>query len=153
MRYCVVYTDGGCQSTATCTHPVAIGAGIVAICDGHREEWAVPLGNGTSQQAELLAIKAALTLLTDRKQLSVLIITDSQYACNALTNASRNLKKNLKIIRSLQSLIRQFGAVRFQWCRGHATVEENIRADFLASIACGRKSCPEIAVLPLAEFG
>jgi ribonuclease HI len=146
MRFVTLFTDGACMGVGTSPRGAQLGAGIVSICDGYREEWAVPIGVGTSQQAELLAIKVALKLLTDRKQLSVLVITDSQYACNALVNPTWNLKKNLHIILPLRRLMRQFGDFNIRWVKGHAAVEENIRADLLAAVACGRRHDDNIKV-------
>lgn len=144
IRNVTIYTDGACCGASSRESLTAIGAGIVMLYEGYRGEFAVPLGFGTSQQAELLAINVALQMLTDRADLSVLVVTDSQYAHGVFTNPSWNPKYNLKIIHKTKRLIRQFEKFEMQWVKGHATTEENRRADYLAAVACGRKTCPEI---------
>ncbi len=153
MREVVIFSDGGCNGASSRENPVAIGAGIVALCESHRQEWAVPLGVGTSQKAEILAVKMALELLTDRRQLSVLVVCDSQCVIGALTDYTWKLKYNRSLIMSTRKLIKQFGGFRMQWVRGHSTTEENVRADFLAGVACGRKKCPEITLFQPGEHG
>src|SRR5579872_281380 len=153
MREVVIFSDGGYNGASSREHPVAIGAGIVALCEEFRQEWAIPLGTGTSQKAEILAVKTALELLTDRRQLSVLVVCDSQYVVGALTDYTWKLKYNRSLILSTRTLIRSFGGFRIKWVKGHATTKENVRADYLAAIACGKKTCPTITLSLPVEYG
>lgn len=153
MRKVVVYTDGSCLGPFGAGSVASIGAGIVMVCDGFREEFAVPLGFGTSQQAELLAIYIALRMLEDRQELHVEVITDSQYACGILGESEWKPKKNLDIIRKTTRLIQQLGRFDINWVRGHSETEENRRADKLAAFACGRGSCPNIELSPAEGYG
>lgn len=66
-----IYTDG-----AAVPNPGASGAGIVLICGKVRKELAVPLGYGTNNSAELLAIIHALDAL--KTSCEVTVYTDSQ---------------------------------------------------------------------------
>ena len=50
------YTDGACSGNHRSGRMGRMGAGIVGIADGHHREWSVPLGPGTNQMAELLAV-------------------------------------------------------------------------------------------------
>jgi ribonuclease HI len=137
MRSVYIWSDGGCKRLHGKTNGQQIGAGIVAVCGKHRQEWALPLGKGTSQQAELLAIYEALNLLTDRANLHVTITTDSKY-CQGVLTQKWKAEKNVPIIRVCLKLMAEFGRVTIVWVKGHSKEENNIRADHLAGIACGR---------------
>lgn len=108
---------------------------------------------GTSQQAEILAVKIGLLPLHDRHELNVLVVTDSQYVQGIFSDADWQLKFNRTMIHTTRKLIRQLNSFRIQWVKGHAETDDNIRADFLAAIACGRKTCPDIMPSQLEEFG
>jgi ribonuclease HI len=137
VRTVRLWTDGGCKRLAGNGSGYTIGAGIVAECGSHRQEWHIPLGIGTNQQAELLAIYEALGLLQDRANLHVIITTDSQY-CQGVLTESWAAEKNLPIIRACIKRMREFGRVEFRWVKGHDKDANNCRADHLAGIACGR---------------
>lgn len=98
MRKVVIHTDGGCYGKLCKGSVQSIGAGIVMRCEGFREEFVVPLGFGTSQVAELLAIYVALSRLNEPEALYVTVVTDSQYAIGVLTNPLWCPKANQKII-------------------------------------------------------
>src|SRR5260370_17523894 len=94
------YTDGACSGNHRSGRQGRMGAGIVGIADGYHREWSIPLGPGTNQMAELLAVKAALLKVKDRPRTHVTIITDSQYAIGGLTAgckvvANRHLREAL----------------------------------------------------------
>jgi ribonuclease HI len=137
MRSVYIWSDGGCKRLHGKTNGQQIGAGIVAVCGKHRQEWALPLGKGTSQQAELLAIYEALNLLTDRANLHVTIATDSQY-CQGILTKGWKAQSNIPIVRACKQRMEEFGKVTILWVKGHDKNENNIRADYLAGIACGR---------------
>jgi ribonuclease HI len=137
MRKVNIWTDGGCKKLADKCNQQTIGAGIVAECDGHRKEWAVPLGVGTNQQAELLAVYEALGLLQDRANLHVIITTDSQYVQGVLTQNWAAVA-NLPIIDACMRRMAAFGKVEIKWVKGHDKDANNCRADHLAGIASGK---------------
>ena len=137
MRQVTLWTDGGGKTIAGIGSGYKIGAGIVAECEGHRKEWALELGNGTSQQSELLAIYEALDLLRDRAALHVTVITDSKYCWGVLTGHFE-ARCNLPIIRAILKRMAEFGRVDINWVKGHAEDLNNERADRLAGIGCGR---------------
>jgi ribonuclease HI len=137
MREVKVWTDGACRRLAGNGNMYQLGAGIVAECENHHQEWSVPLGTGTSQQAELLAIFEAFDLMTDRKSLHIILTTDSRY-CQGVLTQQWTATANLPIIRACLLLMAEFGKVTILWVKGHAKDPMNCRADHLAGIACGR---------------
>jgi hypothetical protein len=52
-----------------------IGAGIVTVCGGVVNEWSLPLGRGTSHEAELAAIREGLGRCRDRRLLDLILYT------------------------------------------------------------------------------
>jgi len=137
MRRVYLWTDGGCRKMPNKGVLHHIGAGIVAECEGYRQEWAEPLGTGTNQQAELLAIFEALGKLEDRANLWVTVTTDSQY-CRGCLTLNWNPKYNIPLIQAVKTRMKEFGRVTIHWVKGHDKDENNNRADHLAGIACGR---------------
>jgi ribonuclease HI len=111
-----------------------MGAGIVGIADGHHREWSIPLGPGTNQMAELLAVKTALLKVKDRPRTQVTIITDSQYAIGCLTGGWK-VVANRELVEELRPLIAECASFRMEKVLGHAGQAENERADRLAVIA------------------
>jgi ribonuclease HI len=111
-----------------------MGAGIVGIADAVRREWSIPLGPGTNQMAELLAVKTALLKLKDRPHTHVTIITDSQYAIGCLTGGWK-VVANRELVEELRPLIAECASFRMQKVLGHAGQADNERADQLAVAA------------------
>lgn len=118
-----------------------MGGGIVARCDGHEREWAVPLGGGTNQLAEILIVAEALERIKDRAGADVVVNSDSAYAIGVLTKPWKP-KANLDAIARVKSLIKECGRFRMVKVSGHSGHTENERADKLAvaSIAEARKA-------------
>jgi ribonuclease HI len=140
-----------------------MGAGIVGIADGHHREWSVPLGPGTNQMAELLAVKTALLKVKERARTQVTIITDSQYAIGCLTGGWK-VVANRELVEELRPLIAECASFRMQKVLGHAGQTENERADRLAVAAtkegavatCGRveegtQEAPDSEPVPAVE--
>jgi ribonuclease HI len=128
------YTDGACSGNHRSGRQGRMGAGIVGIADGLQREWSIPLGPGTNQMAELLAVKAALLKVKDRPRTQVTIITDSQYAIGCLT-AGWKVVANRALVEELRPLIAECASFRMEKVLGHAGQAENERADRLAVIA------------------
>ena len=128
------YTDGACSGNHRSGRQGRMGAGIVGLADEHHREWSIPLGPGTNQMAELLAVKAALLKVKDRPRTEVTIITDSQYAIGCLT-AGWKVVANRELVEELRPLIAECASFRMQKVLGHAGQAENERADRLAVAA------------------
>jgi ribonuclease HI len=108
-----------------------MGAGIVARSGDIQREWAIPLGRGTNQQAELLAVKEALLKIKDRGRTAVRVFSDSAYAIGCLTQ-NWKIKANYEIVTETRALIRECGRFEMRKVTGHAGVAQNERADELA---------------------
>jgi ribonuclease HI len=141
------YTDGACSGNHRTGRQGRMGAGIVGIADGFRREWSIPLGLGTNQMAELLAVKAALLKVKDRPRTRVTIVTDSQYAIGCLTGGWK-VVANRELVEELRPLIAECASFRMEKVLGHAGQEENERADRLAVAATqegAMKRCERMA--------
>lgn len=125
------FTDGACPGNGKSPDGGPMGAGIVGKAGEIQREWAIPLGKGTNQKAELLAIREALLKVKDRAHTVVRIHTDSAYAIGCLTRDWK-VKANKELVEDVRSLARQ--CARFQMVKvaGHAGVAANERADELA---------------------
>jgi ribonuclease HI len=128
------YTDGACSGNHRSGRQGRMGAGIVGIADGFHREWSIPLGPGTNQMAELLAVKSALLKVKDRPRTHVAVITDSQYAIGCLTGGWK-VVANRELVEELRPLIAECASFRMQKVLGHAGQAENERADRLAVAA------------------
>src|SRR5205814_7733327 len=91
----------------------------------------VPLGEGTNQRAEILAVTEALYRVKNRAASAVTVYTDSQYAIGALT-AGWKVKANPELVQEALILIRECGSFRMLKVPGHAGHPENERANELA---------------------
>ena len=125
------YTDGACPGNGQSREGGRMGAGIVAKSGDIQREWAIPLGRGTNQQAELLAVKEALLKIKDRSRASVRVYSDSAYAIGCLTQ-NWKIRANPEIVAETRALIRECGRFEMRKVTGHAGVAQNERADELA---------------------
>ncbi len=124
------YTDGACPGNGTAAGGM-MGAGIVGCAGKTQREWAIPLGRGTNQKAELMAIREALLKVRDRPNTHVKIYTDSAYAIGCLTK-NWNVKANTELVAEVRALARECGSFKMFKVAGHAGVPANERADELA---------------------
>lgn len=113
------WVDGSCRNGHLGPEKGVMGAGIVGVQPPHYREWSVHLGKGTSQRAELLAIREALLRIQDRSHYHIVINTDSAYSIGALTG-SWSLKKNLETIASVVVLIAECGRFEMVKVAGHS---------------------------------
>jgi len=127
----VFYVDGACSGNHLGGQRGRMAAGIVARCGPVEKAWGLPLGEGTNQRAELLAVKEALLRVKDRPQSDVLVYTDSRYAIGALT-AGWKVKANPELVSDVKLLIRECASFRMAKVPGHAGHPENERANELA---------------------
>ena len=124
------FTDGACPGNGK-PGGCPMGAGIVGRAGDFAREWAVPLGPGTNQKAELLAIREALLKVRDRPNTVVRIHTDSAYAIGCLTKDWK-VKANTELVEDVRGLARQCRRFEMVKVAGHAGHAENERADELA---------------------
>ena len=130
----LIYVDGACSGNHLGGQRGRMGAGVVARCGPVEKAWGIPLGEGTNQRAEILAVTEALFRVRDRAHSDVRIYTDSQYAIGALT-AGWKVKANPELVQEALILIRECGSFRMLKVPGHAGHPENERADALARAA------------------
>lgn len=129
VRSVEFFTDGACPGNGR--RGARMGAGIVARSGKFQREWAIPLGEGTNQQAELLAIREALLKVKDRASTAVTIHTDSAYAIGCLTQGWK-VKANKEIVEEVRGLAAECASFTMRKVAGHAGVPANERADELA---------------------
>ena len=125
------YTDGACPGNGKSPDGGPMGAGIVGRSGKVQREWAIPLGKGTNQKAELLAVREALLKVRDRPNTTVRIHTDSAYAIGALTSGWK-VKVNRELVDEVRALAAECGRFEMRKVAGHAGVPANERADELA---------------------
>jgi ribonuclease HI len=125
------YTDGACPGNGRSPDGGPMGAGIVGRSGKMEREWAIPLGLGTNQKAELMAIREALLKVRDRATTSVRIFTDSAYAIGCLTQGWK-VKANKELVEEVRKLARECASFEMRKVAGHSGVPANERADELA---------------------
>ena len=141
MTQLFAYTDGACSGNPG---PGGWGALLIAR-DGAEVVKTRELSGGepltTNNRMELLAAIAALEALT--RDSSVIVITDSAYVKNGVTQwihgwkrngwrtAGRDPVKNVDLWQRLDAAQARH-SVEWRWIKGHAGHAENERADALA---------------------
>jgi len=140
-REFTLYTDGACAQTiggfaAVLVHPD--GERHVSLSDG-------PYGDTTNNQMEMMGVIAGLRFVHKRMGAQrVLVISDSKYVINGITewihNWKRNgwitaggkLVKNASLWEKMEKSRSLHEFTRFQWVKGHAGNRFNEVADKLA---------------------
>ena len=145
MKSVVIYTDGSARG-----NPGNGGYGALlryTAADGTMHEMRLSQGFRltTNNRMELLGVIVALEAL--KEPCEVVVHTDSQYVCNAVTQGwidkwqQRGWKKTksepVKNVDLWKRLLLALGQhrVSFEWVRGHAGVELNEECDRLATEA------------------
>ena len=123
-----IYTDG-----ASSGNPGPAGIGVVLRYRGHVKEISESIGIATNNAAELKAVEAGLAAVK-KTDLPVRIFTDSHYAYGVLV-LNWKANKNKAQIASLKKTMSQFANLKIIQIKGHAGLEGNERADFLATAA------------------
>lgn len=123
-----IYTDG-----ASSGNPGPSGIGVVLHYGRHHKEISRHIGIATNNIAELEAIRTAVTELKNTN-LPVRIFTDSSYAFGVLTLGWK-AKKNTDLVNAVKKTISKFKDLKIIKVKGHAGIEGNERADFLATSA------------------
>lgn len=128
-----VYTDGACQP-----NPGKAGVGAVLLYGDHRREISEYIGEGTNNIAELKAIEIALKAIK-RKDIPVVVYSDSKYAINVLTGEHR-ASANIDLVVDMTYLLCSFKDINLHWIKGHSGNVNQDRADELANYAIARAS-------------
>ncbi|MBN1335988.1 MAG: reverse transcriptase-like protein [Deltaproteobacteria bacterium] len=126
----VVFTDGACLGNPGPSAAAAVLRGP----GGVRLETARFLGRGTSQRAELAALRLGLALLDEAQvpaQAPVLLCTDSRYA-EGMAVLGWKVRANADLVGPLRVALAGRPAARVRWVAGHAGIEGNERVDALA---------------------
>jgi len=123
-----IYTDG-----ASSGNPGPSGIGILLRFGSHEKEISKHIGAATNNIAELEAIRVALLELK-RTDLPVKIFTDSSYAYGVLTLGWK-AKKNTELVKSIKKIISKFRKLKFHKVKGHAGIDGNEKANYLATSA------------------
>jgi len=120
-----IYTDGSC-----CPNPGEMKIGVVAMRGFTPVHYiSRSMGVGTSNQAELLAIREALSWASTAEE--IVLNVDSKYALGVISK-NWNVTKNLELVHETRRLFRSFPRIRMVKVRGHAGVPGNELADALA---------------------
>jgi len=129
----VIYTDGSAKG-----NPGNGGYGVVMIYGSYRKEISEGFELTTNNRMELLSVIVALENLKKSNQ-SVMVYSDSKYVVDAVEKKwvfnweknQFNKKKNPDLwIRFLK--VYRHHMVGFTWVKGHSSIKENERCDFLA---------------------
>ncbi len=143
MKQVEVFTDGACQG-----NPGPGGWGAILRYHGVEKELSGGDPQTTNNRMELMAVIAALTAI--KEPCEVILCSDSQYVCNAISKGwARSWKKNgwrrgnkePALNPDLwELLLAQLDrhSVTVRWIRGHAGHPENERCDRLAVAAAER---------------
>lgn len=117
-----IYCDGSCLE-----NPGFMGIGV--FIPSTDTAVSLPLGEGTNQQAELLALIHAL----DHAEPGDVIFSDSRYALGMA--GGWKAKANKDLVEQLRRQLAAHPGVSLKWVKGHAGNPPQERADQLANSA------------------
>jgi ribonuclease HI len=130
----VIYTDGACSG-----NPGPAGIGVHLSRPGEQVEISEFIGSGTNNIAELTAILRALQTLTEEEKSSrIHLYTDSGWSLGVLIMGWK-AKANLEIIAQIQEVMKDLPNLELLKVKGHAGIEGNEEADYLATMAVRRE--------------
>jgi ribonuclease HI len=144
MKRVQLITDGACKG-----NPGPGGWGVVLRYGAHRKEMWGSESRTTNNRMELTAAVRGLEAL--KEPCEVEIVTDSEYVKNGITSWIKNWKRNGWKTAAKKPVVNQDlwealdrESARHQttwsWTKGHASHEDNNRADELASTAASTQS-------------
>lgn len=142
-----IYTDGASRGNGSEDAIGAYGA-LLQVKKGdlfHNKEISEAFKGVTNNQMELMAVVKALELL--KFPCRVTIYTDSKYVCDAINKrwldkwivshwktSTKKPVANKDMWQRLEELLK-IHVVNFEWVKGHADNEGNIKADLLCNEA------------------
>jgi ribonuclease HI len=140
----ILYTDGAASG-----NPGPGGFGVVLISGAHRKEISQGYRHTTNNRMELLAVITGLEALKSANCM-VTVYTDSRYVSDSIEKGwvfsweKKNFvgKKNPDLWMRLLSIYRKH-KVKILWIKGHASIPENERCDFLAVAASQVSDLPD----------
>lgn len=127
-----IFTDG-----ASSGNPGPAGIGVVLRHRDRVKEISAYIGRTTNNVAELEAIRRGLKAVR-RRDLPVRLYTDSSYALGLLSRGWK-AKKNRALVEDIRELMKSFRDLKLIKVKGHAGLEDNERADRLATSALDGK--------------
>lgn len=131
----VIYTDGACSG-----NPGPAGSGVLITQTGKQTRISEFFPDGTNNMAELSAILSALTELDDQEcQRPIHLYTDSAWCLGILVGGWK-AKTNLKLIERIKEQMTRCPQLEMLKVKGHAGIEGNEEADYLATRAIRRES-------------
>lgn len=131
-----IFTDGACSG-----NPGPGGWGVLLRYEGNEKTLSGAESNTTNNRMELMAAIMGLKAL--KRNVSVVVITDSVYVKNGITlwlpnwkkngwkTADRKPVKNQDLWEELDKMV-QMHDVTWEWVKGHSNHAENDRVDELA---------------------
>lgn len=137
-----IFTDGSCKG-----NPGPGGWAVLLRCNGVEKCLSGGEAHTTNNRMELTAAIKGLSALT--RPCNVRLVTDSQYLKRGISEWIKNWKrrgwktsqktpvKNEDLWKQLDNLV-SIHNVQWEWVRGHAEHEENIRVDNVARQAVER---------------
>jgi ribonuclease HI len=140
----ILYTDGAASG-----NPGPGGFGVVLISGAHRKEISQGYRHTTNNRMELLAVITGLEALKSANCM-VTVYTDSRYVSDSIEKGwvfsweKKNFvgKKNPDLWMRLLSIYRKH-KIKILWIKGHASIPENERCDFLAVAASQVSDLPD----------
>ena len=137
MKKVEIYTDGACSG-----NPGAGGWGTILVYNGHEKELSGGEANTTNNRMEMMAVIEGLKAL--KEPCEVVLTSDSQYVCNAITKgwakswqknnwikSDKTQAKNADLWEEMLKLL-AVHKVNIVWVRGHNGHPYNERCDKLA---------------------
>ena len=137
MKKVEIYTDGACSG-----NPGAGGWGTILVYNGHEKELSGGEANTTNNRMEMMAVIEGLKAL--KEPCEVVLTSDSQYVCNAITKgwakswkknnwikSDKSQAKNADLWEEMLKLL-AVHKVNIVWVRGHNGHPYNERCDKLA---------------------
>jgi ribonuclease HI len=142
-----MYTDGACIG-----NPGPGGYAAILLYQDHRRELSGGYRRTTNNRMEITGAIAGLSALRDKCR--VTLYSDSEYLVNAMSkgwverwraNGWKRNKRETALNADLWERLLQlceYHEVRFDWVKGHAGSQENIRCDELATQAAQQGNLP-----------